>query len=371
LTLRTFHTGGVAGAEDITQGLPRVQELFEARNPKGQAVIAGISGVVYIKQEGEVRRVQVVSSEMQRSPYTIPRNYKILAEDGAEVKVGDPLAKRGDKEIVAEGEGRVVIEGRDVIICHEDRDERGYEIPATARLRVEEGQRVEAGDRLTEGALNPHEILDIMGIEAVQQYLLEEIQLVYRTQGVTIQDKHIEVIIKQMLRRVRVTSSGDTHLLPGDLVDKLDFEHINSEVMAEGGEPATAQPVLLGITKAALNTESFLSAASFQHTISVLSNAAIEGKRDDLHGLKESVIIGKLIPAGTGFRRRQEKRRALLEATSLAMNMRSNLGGLETASAVAGAETPEGAPPETPEAVPPSEVPATVSPQATDSTESA
>jgi DNA-directed RNA polymerase subunit beta' len=300
-----------------------VQELFEARNPKGQATIADISGVVHIRQEGEVRIVQVVSSEMQRYPYTVPRNYKILVQDGDTIKAGDPVAKRGDKEISAEAGGLVVVEGRDVIIAHENREEREYDLPAAARLRVEEGQRVQAGDRLTEGALNPHEILDILGIEAVQQYMLEEIQFVYRTQGVTIHDKHIEVIIRQILRRVRVTSSGDTHLLPGDLVDKLDFEDINNEVLAEGGEPATAQPVLLGITKAALNTESFLSAASFQHTISVLSNAAIEGKRDDLHGLKESVIIGKLIPAGTGFRRRQEKRKALMEATSLAMNMRA------------------------------------------------
>jgi len=321
LTLRTFHTGGVAGGEDITQGLPRVQELFEARNPKGQATITDISGVVHVQLEGEVRSVQVISSEMLRNPYTVPRNYKLLVSEDDEVKAGDPLAKRGSKEIRSEVAGRVVIEDRDIIVCHEEREAREYEIPAAARLRVEEGTRVEAGDRLTEGALNPHEILDILGVDAVQQYLLEEIQLVYRTQGVTIHDKHIEVIIRQMLRRVRVTSSGDTQLLPGDLEDKLDFEQINNEVMAEGGEPATAQPVLLGITKAALNTESFLSAASFQHTISVLSNAAIEGKRDDLHGLKESVIIGKLIPAGTGFRRRQEKRRALLAATSLAMSM--------------------------------------------------
>lgn len=323
LTLRTFHTGGVAGAEDITQGLPRVQELFEARNPKGQAIIADISGVAHITAQGEIRKVQIVSSEMVHYPYSIPRNYKLLVQDGDTVQVGDPLAKRGERQIVAEADGRVVLEDRNVIICHEEREEREYEIPAAARLCVEEGQRVEAGDRITEGALNPHEILEILGVEAVQQYLLEEIQLVYRTQGVTIHDKHIEIIIRQMLRRVRVTSSGDTNLLPGDLVDRLDFEHINNEVIAEGGEPATAQPVLLGITKAALNTESFLSAASFQHTISVLSTAAIEGKRDDLHGLKESVIIGKLIPAGTGFRRRQEKRKALTEATSLAMSMQA------------------------------------------------
>jgi len=343
LTLRTFHTGGVAGTEDITQGLPRVQELFEARNPKGQAVIAAISGVVHILQQGEVRIIRVESSQIERFPCTVPRNYKVMVEDGAEVQVGDVLAKRGDKELYAEAAGKVVIEDRDIIVCHEERDERENEIPAAARLRVEEGKHVSAGDRLTEGALNPHEILDILGIEAVQQYLLEEIQLVYRTQGVTIHDKHIEVIIRQMLRRVRVTSSGDTHLLPGDLVDKLDFEAINDEVMAEGGEPATAQPVLLGITKAALNTESFLSAASFQHTISVLSNAAIEGKRDDLHGLKESVIIGKLIPAGTGFRRRQEKRRALLEAAALARSMRSPLDAFEVAPEAEGAEAEPGA----------------------------
>jgi len=321
LTLRTFHTGGVAGTEDITQGLPRVQELFEARNPKGQAIISDIAGVVHVRRDGDMRWVQVVSSQMLHYPHSIPKNYKILVEDGDTVKAGDPLAKRGQRQILAEADGLVERKGRDIVIHHEEREEREYEIPAAARLRVEEGQRVEAGDRITEGALNPHEILDILGVEAVQQYLLEEIQKVYRSQGVTIHDKHIEIIIRQMLRRVRVTSSGDTHLLPGDLVDKLDFERINNEIIAEGGEPATAQPVLLGITKAALNTESFLSAASFQHTISVLSNAAIEGKRDDLHGLKESVIIGKLIPAGTGFQRRREKQKALAEAAAMAMKM--------------------------------------------------
>ena len=336
LTLRTFHTGGVVGAEDITQGLPRVQELFEARNPKGQAAISDISGTVHIRQEGDVRIVEVVSSEMLRTPHAIPRNYRIVVKEGAEVKAGDVLAQRGERQILAETNGRVVIEDRNVFVCRELREQREYEIPAAARLRVEEGMQIKAGDRITDGALNPHEILDILGVEAVQKYLLEEIQKVYRSQGVTIHDKHIEVIIRQMLRHVRVTSSGDTNLLPGDLVDKLDFEHINNEIIAEGGEPATAQPVLLGITKAALNTESFLSAASFQHTISVLSNAAIEGKRDDLHGLKESVIIGKLIPAGTGFRRRQEKKEALASATELAMRMHSPV---EPLSATDGAES--------------------------------
>jgi len=339
LTLRTFHTGGVVGTEDITQGLPRVQELFEARNPKGQAIISDISGVVHVEQVGDMRRVRVVSSEMVRVPHTVPKNYKILVEPEAEVKTGVVLAKRGDKEIVAQASGRIAIEEREVYVCYEQREERKYDISVAARLRVDEGQKIQAGDRITEGALNPHEILDILGVEAVQQYLLEEIQKVYRSQGVTIHDKHIEVIVRRMLRHVRVTSSGDTSLLPGDLVDKLDFDQINNETMAEGGEPATAQPVLLGITKAALNTESFLSAASFQHTISVLSNAAIEGKRDGLHGLKESVIIGKLIPAGTGFRRRQEKRDALASATALAMNMHGDLSAsMDATEEGAGAE---------------------------------
>jgi DNA-directed RNA polymerase subunit beta' len=321
LTLRTFHTGGVAVAEDITQGLPRVQELFEARNPKGQAIISDITGVVHARSEGDMRWVEVASSEMQRFSHSIPKNYKILVEKGVAVKAGDALAKRGKKQIPAEADGLVAIKGRDIVVSHEEREEREYEIPVAARLRVEEGQQVEAGEQITEGVLNPHEMLSILGIGAVRQYLVDEVQQVYRTQGVTIHDKHIEIIIRQMLRRVLVTTSGDTDLLPGDLADKLDFQRINNEAIAEGGEPATAEPVLLGITKAALNTESFLSAASFQHTISVLSSAAIEGKRDDLHGLKESVIIGKLIPAGTGFLRRQEKRKALAAATALAMQM--------------------------------------------------
>jgi DNA-directed RNA polymerase subunit beta' len=344
LTLRTFHTGGVAGGEDITQGLPRVQELFEARNPKGQAIISDISGVAHVRSEGDMRWVQVVSSEMLRYTHSIKKNYKILVEEDDTVKAGDPLAKRGQKQILAEAEGQVVIEGRDIVICREEREEREYEIPVAARLRVEEGQQVEAGDQVTEGVLNPHEILKILGVDALRQYLVEEVQGVYRTQGVTIHDKHIEIIIRQMLRRVLVTSSGDSHLLPGDLADRMDFERINNEVIAEGGEPATAEPVLLGITKAALNTESFLSAASFQHTISVLSNAAIEGKRDDLHGLKESVIIGKLIPAGTGFRRRQEKHEALAAATALAMQMQLPVESgqpLEGAEAVKAEQTSE------------------------------
>ncbi|MBC7264287.1 MAG: DNA-directed RNA polymerase subunit beta' [Chloroflexi bacterium] len=307
LTLRTFHTGGVVGAEDITQGLPRVQELFEARIPKGQAIISDIAGTVELRREGDQRWIRVISSQVIERTYSIPRNYSLLVKDGDMVNEGDPLAKRGQKIILAEISGQVFIEDREITVHRDDIQMREYEVPAAARLCVEDGQQVNAGDSLTEGAINPHEMLAIKGLDAVRKYLLEEIQKVYRSQGVAINDKHIEIIIRQMLRRVRVTSAGDTNLLPGDFIDRLDFEERNAEVIAEGGEPATAQPVLLGITKAALNTESFLSAASFQHTITVLASAAIEGKRDDLHGLKESVIIGKLIPAGTGFRHRVEE----------------------------------------------------------------
>jgi DNA-directed RNA polymerase subunit beta' len=180
-----------------------------------------------------------------------------------------------------------------------------YEVPAAARLHVENEQTVRAGEALTEGPMNPHRILGILGREAAQTYLLEEIQKVYRSQGVNINDKHIEMILRQMFRKVRVKSTGDTEFLPGQLIDRLAFEDVNQQIVEQGGHPATAQSVLLGVTKAALNTESFLAASSFQHTISVLSQAATEGKRDDLYGLKENVIIGKLIPAGTGFRNRQ------------------------------------------------------------------
>jgi len=303
LTLRTFHTGGVAGGSDITQGLPRVQELFEARNPKGQAIIADLYGRVGVRSEGDMRWVTITSAEMKRIEHVVPSNHDVLVEDGEPVEEGRLLAScEGQEDIVARASGRASVEDGKVVILHEERQQREYEIPVTARLRVSDGDKVSPGDMITEGSKNPHEIVSILGAEAVREYLVAEIQRVYRSQGVSINDKHIEVIVRQMLRRVRVTSGGDTELLPGQLIDRLDFETLNQEIINKGGEPATAEPVLLGITKAALNTESFLSAASFQHTISVLASAAIEGKVDQLRGLKESVIIGKLIPAGTGFK---------------------------------------------------------------------
>ena len=303
LTLRTFHTGGVAGASDITQGLPRVQELFEARDPKGQGIMAEMGGRVEIRTEGDQRWVKIVNIETQRIDHHVPGNYALHVEDGDLVEEGDLLASRkGQEDILAKTSGRVVLEDHTITIVHEGRREREYEIPVTARLAVLEGQMVQPGEMITEGSKNPHEIMAILGVEAVRNYLLTEIQQVYRSQGVTINDKHIEVIIRQMLRRVRVTSSGDSEILPGELMDRIDFEEMNREIIERGGEPATAEPVVLGITKAALNTDSFLSAAAFQHTISVLASAAIEGRVDELRGLKENVLIGKLIPAGTGFK---------------------------------------------------------------------
>ena len=246
LTMRTFHTGGVAG-DDITQGLPRVEELFEARKPKGLAIIAEFGGVATIKDTKKKREV-VVSNE-------------------------------------------------------ETGESKTYLIPYGSRIKIMDGAVLEAGDELTEGSVNPHDLLRIKGIRAVQDYMIREVQRVYRLQGVDISDKHVEVIVRQMLKKVRIENAGDTGYLPGTLVDVLDYEDINEELIAAGKEPAEGKQVMLGITKAALATNSFLSAASFQETTKVLTEAAIKGKVDPLIGLKENVIIGKLIPAGTGMKR--------------------------------------------------------------------
>ena len=246
LTMRTFHAGGVAG-DDITQGLPRVEELFEARKPKGLAIIAEFGGVATIKDTKKKREVVITNDETGES--------------------------------------------------------KTYLIPYGSRIKILDGATLEAGDELTEGSVNPHDLLKIKGIRAVQDYMLREVQRVYRLQGVDIADKHIEVIVRQMLKKVRIESSGDTEYLPGTLVDVLEYEDLNEELFKEGKEPADGKQIMLGITKAALATNSFLSAASFQETTKVLTEAAIKGKIDPLVGLKENVIIGKLIPAGTGMKR--------------------------------------------------------------------
>jgi DNA-directed RNA polymerase subunit beta' len=265
--------------------------------------------------------LKVVLAEMRHDVYEVPGNWAILVENGEEVPAHTRLAKRGDKDIVAQRGGIVERDGFKVTVHWEYRDEREYEVASAARLRVAVGDSVKAGQQLTEGSLNPNRILRIMGREAAQVYLLEEVQRVYRSQGVSIHDKHIELIIRQMTSRARITSTGDSDYLPGELIDRLKFQAMNERLVGNGKRSASGRPVLLGITKAALNTDSFLSAASFQHTINVLAQAAIEGKRDELYGLKENVIIGKLIPAGTGYALRKQREdsgaRAALDEASL------------------------------------------------------
>ncbi|HET7011404.1 MAG TPA: DNA-directed RNA polymerase subunit beta' [Anaerolineales bacterium] len=305
LTLRTFHTGGVAAGGDITTGLPRVEELFEARKkPKGEAITAEIAGTVHIVQnmpEGQ-RVVQVLSSERLEDTYNVPGNWSLRVEDGTEINAGEVIAVRGDSQIIASHAGRIRInEDRAVIVSYDQVDEAVYEIAPSGRLLVKEGEKVQAGQQITEGSLNPHRILRILGREACELYLLTEVQKVYRSQGQNINDKHFEVIIRKMLSKVQITQPGDTDLLPGDLIDRLYLQELNEQLARDGKQPARASQILLGVTKASLSTESFLSASSFQHTIKVLAGAAIEGKVDFLRGLKENVIIGKLIPAGTGF----------------------------------------------------------------------
>jgi DNA-directed RNA polymerase subunit beta' len=316
LTLRTFHTGGTAQASgDITQGLPRVEELFEARKrPKGEAVMTEIGGIAEIHVRDGVRHVFVTDTNLVDDVYEIPDGWAVVVDDGDEVDVGGRIAEKEDQEIVARHPGRVVLDDEGLRVVWEDREERDYEIPAGMRLLVDDGQQVSAGDQLTEGSKNPHKILEIQGRDAVTHYLLREVQQVYRPQGQNINDKHFEVIIRKMLSKVVVRHSGDTEMLPGELIETWEFQARNQEVVEEGGQPAQADPILLGITKASLNTESFLSASSFQHTIKVLAGAAIAGKEDQLIGLKENVIIGKLIPAGTGFPTAEEEEEEVAEA---------------------------------------------------------
>lgn len=314
LTMRTFHTGGVVGV-DITSGLPRVEELFEARSPKGQAILSEISGEAKVVETEEERKIKIVSSEFYLDEYPLPPGFEVLVNNKQWVDTGtflaQPVSSSSTEEtvlsqlpvvspaqpLVARVTGQVIVENNRLYIRYEERDEREYAIPPAARLRIKTGSPVKAGDQLTDGPKNPQDILRIQGREAVQQYLMGEIQKVYYSQGVNINNKHVEIIIRQMLSQVRVESSGDTELLPGELVDRFDYENINAKVLAEGGEPATAQTVFLGITRASLSTDSWLAAASFQETTRVLTEASIWGKVDKLHGLKENVIIGRLIPA--------------------------------------------------------------------------
>ncbi len=328
LTLRTFHTGGVAGSDDITQGLPRVEELFEVRNPKGEAVISEIDGKVEIYWDGDQRMLKVSHTELKRREVTIPDGYEIVVDNDDRVQEDTLVARHPSSEeeptIAAGMDGLVFVEDGQVIIRRQETNVWESAIPANARLRVENGDDVRAGEQLTEGSKNPKEILRIQGREACQLYLLEQVQQVYRSQGVAIHDKHIEVILRQLLRRVMIRATGDTEFLPGELVDRFEFDDMNDAVASQGNRPAKAESVVLGLTKAALNTESFLAAASFQETTRVLTEAAIRGQRDELRGLKENVIIGKLIPVGTGFRARRLWAEEKQEAMDLAARQRDD-----------------------------------------------
>jgi DNA-directed RNA polymerase subunit beta' len=308
LTLRTFHTGGVAATSaDITTGLPRVEEIFEARKqPKGEAVVAEISGTLHVNQSekyADIREVIIERSELVSDEYSLPEDWKFMVKDEAEVKAGDVLATLDDAKIVAQHGGRVRLEKKDrkVIVSYDQKESVSYDIPNTSRLLIKNNDTVEAGTPLTEGSLNPHRVLKIQGREACQMYLMTEVQKVYRSQGQNIHDKHFEVIIRKMMSKVQLTRPGDTKFLPGDAVDRLELRRLNEQLLSEGKQPAKFSEVLLGVTKASLSTDSFLSASSFQHTIKVLAGAAIGATTDPLFGLKENVIIGKLIPAGTGF----------------------------------------------------------------------
>jgi len=312
LTMRTFHTGGVAGV-DITSGLPRVEELFEARVPKGAAILADIDGVVSIEVNEDGRIIKVVSREEYGEDYQIPEGCTLLVDDGEDVEPGMILAQSPEEvppsqlasatedylpnSVVATIGGKISLGEDSLSIIWEDLEEREYLIPAASRVLIDDGQEVRAGDALTAGPLNPHDILHIRGKDELERYMVDEVQQVYFSQGVSIHDKHIEIILKQMLRRVSVDSTGDTDLIPGQMVDKFAFQDKNAKILAEGGEPATAKPVLLGVTRASLLTDSFLAAASFQETTRVLTQAAVSGAHDSLLGLKENVIIGRLIPA--------------------------------------------------------------------------
>jgi DNA-directed RNA polymerase subunit beta' len=297
----------VAGVEDITHGLPRVEELFEARDPKGEAILAEIDGTVELYDEEGVRKLRVVNTRVEEDKYDLAPGVKPQVTDGDQVEKDQVIASGADEEIAAISGGRAIVESNRIVIRHDVKDEVEYELAASARLRVTAGQQVRAGDQLTEGSKNPREILRILGLEATQMYLLDEVQRVYRSQGVNINDKHIEIIISQMLRRVRVRTSGSTDLLPGEILDRRAFEARNAQAIEAGGAPATAQPMILGLTRAALATESFLAAASFQETTRVLTDAAVRGRVDHLRGLKENVILGKLIPVGSGFRQRTDE----------------------------------------------------------------
>ncbi len=303
LTMRTFHTGGSASEKDITQGLPRVEELFEAREPKGMATVSEIAGKVSTATSSSKEQVVRIEGEGATSDVIeLQEGATALIKDGAHVETGNALYNDAEGSLVkAQANGIVKIEGNKITVIHESDDVREYVIPGGFSLTVKEGDLVYPGQPLTEGNLSPNQILGLQGTQPAQKYIVKEVQDIYGSQGQQIHDKHIEVIVRQMFSKMRITDPGDTDFTPGDLVDKSKLQDINEQLGNEGRNQAVSEQLLMGITKVSLNTESFLAAASFQETTRVLIEAAVTGKTDYLRGLKENVIIGKLIPAGTGF----------------------------------------------------------------------
>jgi DNA-directed RNA polymerase subunit beta' len=301
LTLRTFHSGGVAAADDITQGLPRVEELFEVRVPKGKAFLSDIPGKVSINEGDDNYVLQVTDDKAQSAKLTIgDRNVTVGA--GSEVAVGDVVAEAedGGNPLVAPVAGKVSLTKKYLKITPAGHSVVSYEIPTYKQLVVKDGDTVEAGDRLTSGSINLHDLMRLKGVEATQRYIMNEILRIFASQGQNIADKHLEIIVRQMFSRVQIEEPGDTEFVTGDIVSKLAVVEANEALSAAGKKPAVFNQLLLGITKASLSTDSFLSAASFQDTTRVLISAATSGKVDHLFGLKENVILGRRIPVGTG-----------------------------------------------------------------------
>jgi DNA-directed RNA polymerase subunit beta' len=301
LTMRTFHTGGVAGEGDITQGLPRVEELFEARGVREPALIADIDGLIHIEEEKDRKIIRIISQEAKKETFEIRKGDKVKVKDKEKVQENQTLFTRQKEKIKAIAEGVVKLSEDKLEILHEGAFEKEYVLPSNTIIWVRSGDKVGRGQQLTEGHVDLQQLFKLSGRQAVQKYILKEVQYIYSSQGQDLNDKHVEMIIRRMLSWIKITNSGDSEFLPGDVVDRIKFEEIKGNLRAEKKEVPEGVEILLGITKASLATESFLSAASFQETARVLIDAAITGKVDELKGLKENVIIGKLIPAGTGF----------------------------------------------------------------------
>ncbi len=338
LTMRTFHSGGAFSAEDITQGLPRVEELFEARNPKAQATMAEIDGQVYItKTNSKEYLVRIQSADVAKDTFALPDGVHTSIRDGEKVNDGEVLYMDASGAAVkATNTGIARVEAGKIVVVHESDQLKEYVLPAAFRLKVQDGDLVVRGQALTEGSLNPEQVLQLRGTEAAQDYIVKGAQEVYSSQGASINEKHIEIIVRQMFSKVRITDSGDTNLLTGETVDSSRLREINTQIREQGLRPAKFEQLLMGITKTSLNTDSWLAAASFQETTRVLISAAVTAQTDYLRGLKENVIIGKLIPAGTGF----NKDKALPEADEMFQPTMDSFSGMEMAESIASAPAP-------------------------------